>query len=64
MDEAILQAIKDIEARKEANHLAPTHALRGDLIKEMNAALNRLFAAGKITTGETAKDKWIHATDQ
>ncbi len=63
MDEVILQTIKDIEARKQAEHKAPTHALRREIFQEVNAALNRLYTSGRITTGDTIQDKWIHAID-
>jgi len=61
MEEAVLQAIRDIEAKKKEVGEAPDFATRRELERVVSDALNSLYAQQKIAVGVTANDKWIKA---
>ena len=59
MEEAILELISRMTEEKRLSCKFPTYVQRLEIDKMVSAALNKLYADGRIRVGKTANDKWI-----
>lgn len=63
MEEALLQLVREIQDRKEKEHISPAHSLKHEVFTEVSNALNNLYLAGKIEVGDTINDKYIKVNE-
>ena len=61
MEEQLLKTIREISERKAKAGIEPAYALRLEIDKAVNDAINSLYKKGLIDAGQTLNDKWIKA---